>query len=86
MRINHIALLHERRTGHPNTFLIVFEIGARRRLLKSSGNLDAVFGGDEELRKICRVNLSQRALRVSFIIWQRRDSKQWNGDPQTCLA
>ena len=84
-RLKYNALLHERRTVHPNTYLLVFEIGARGGLVASSADINRLFGGDEDLGAKCRASLSRAAIRSSFLLWHKRDSPQWS-DAETLSA
>ena len=71
------SLYHSRKLDHPNTFLLVFEAGARGKLHMSARTLNSLFMGNEEPVAVCRRNMTTSALRGSFIIFQHRENKQW---------
>ena len=75
-------LYHTRKLQHPRTFLLVFEVGARGKLASSIRPLNSLFMGEKHIVSECRKEMTRSALRGSFIIFQKRDSKTWNNETQ----
>ena len=70
-------LYYSRKLTNPSTFLLVFEVGARGKISSAGRTLNSLFMGNDELVAECRRNMTVKALRGSFIVYQNRNDKNW---------